>query len=488
MPHIPGHIEEDQNIITTETLNNIEPAVDFVNPNPSLLFPVADLNVETQELQATPSEGEASSLIQEIQRLNIEEVGESVFRTQEEEKRGVEAIIQTQSDLSKRVKLLQAEALSIPLQFEKDFAGRASVGAIRGMSGAALRENTIEALRITALLEASRGDLTTALDLVDRAVAQKFDPIREEIRAKTTNLNLILSSPEFSRQDKNRAQKQIDAQNNRLREVAREEAKDLAIGQIAVDVAAKGGDAQLLRQIQAAPDDVEAQRLASAAGFGIQPDVVDPADQVKLDILKTQLATANLKLTEAQIAASGAVTGGVLERLTDDQRSAYFKLVDKYEASSKDFFKIRESFNRVIASAEDPSAAGDLALIFNFMKTLDPGSVVRESEFRTAAAAGSFLDRTYGFGLKLKEGQRLAPRQRQDFVIRSIKLFETAQQQQQLLNNTFEDRAVQFGIPGGSVTRAIDAVKSSSEFEGINVGELTEIDELLNEEIFNTEL
>ena len=75
------------------------------------------------------------------------------------------------------------------------------------------------------------------------------------------------------------------------------------------------------------------------------------------------------------------------------------KLVDKFEANSSDFFKVRDAFNRVVTSAEDPSAAGDLALIFNFMKTLDPGSVVRESEFSTAAQAGSFLDRTYGFSL-----------------------------------------------------------------------------------------
>ncbi|MEM8882399.1 MAG: hypothetical protein AAGC82_17565, partial [Pseudomonadota bacterium] len=51
------------------------------------------------------------------------------------------------------------------------------------------------------------------------------------------------------------------------------------------------------------------------------------------------------------------------------------------QTTVKDFRKQAEAFGRIDASAFEPSPAGDLALIFNYMKVLDPGSVVRESEF-----------------------------------------------------------------------------------------------------------
>ena len=44
----------------------------------------------------------------------------------------------------------------------------------------------------------------------------------------------------------------------------------------------------------------------------------------------------------------------------------------------KSFAEQASAYGRVVASAEDPSPAGDLALIFNYMKVLDPGSTVRD--------------------------------------------------------------------------------------------------------------
>ena len=96
------------------------------------------------------------------------------------------------------------------------------------------------------------------------------------------------------------------------------------------------------------------------------------------------------------------------------------------------------AYGRIISSAEDPSAAGDLALIFNYMKLLDPGSVVRESEFRTAEQASAWLQKSEEAGItiprpvqtaiqKLQTGQVLLPAQRVDFVDRSARLYTGAE-------------------------------------------------------------
>ncbi len=93
----------------------------------------------------------------------------------------------------------------------------------------------------------------------------------------------------------------------------------------------------------------------------------------------------------------------------------------------KAFKPVRASFLKVKKSAEKPSAAGDLALVFNYMKILDPGSVVRESEFKTASDATAWLQKNEADGVaipapiaqairKLKDGTILTDTQRKDFV------------------------------------------------------------------------
>jgi len=76
------------------------------------------------------------------------------------------------------------------------------------------------------------------------------------------------------------------------------------------------------------------------------------------------------------------------------------------------------------------SAADDLSMVFNFMKTLDPQSVVRDSEFKTAADAKAWVDKNEDLAnqpvvkaifAKVLTGQRLLPAQKAE-MIRSAKL------------------------------------------------------------------
>jgi len=125
------------------------------------------------------------------------------------------------------------------------------------------------------------------------------------------------------------------------------------------------------------------------------------------------------------------------ERVAAEQKGKEVKLSDvrgmrqEFTKGSDDFVKIRDAFARVQTVANDPSAAGDLALIFNFMKILDPGSVVREGEFATAAAAGSVPQRIRAQYNRVVSGERLSATQRLDFLSQSQNLF-TSQLRMQL--------------------------------------------------------
>ena len=74
----------------------------------------------------------------------------------------------------------------------------------------------------------------------------------------------------------------------------------------------------------------------------------------------------------------------------------------------------RNSDGEIIESKK--KGAGDMSAVFLFMKMLDPGSVVRESEFQAAQATAGAIDQ---LGIKiaqLKEGDILSPGQRKDFL------------------------------------------------------------------------
>jgi len=103
---------------------------------------------------------------------------------------------------------------------------------------------------------------------------------------------------------------------------------------------------------------------------------------------------------------------------------------NRYDKKIGDFVKVRDSFARIEASATDPSPAGDLALIFNYMKMLDPNSTVRESEFATAENAASVETRILKTYNKVLSGEKLTEGQRKDFVGRSKALMKKADSQQ----------------------------------------------------------
>lgn len=119
----------------------------------------------------------------------------------------------------------------------------------------------------------------------------------------------------------------------------------------------------------------------------------------------------------------------------------------EFTALSKDYVGVRDAFNRIESSAENASPAGDLSLMFNYMKMLDPGSVVRESEFAQIAATGSFGDRLMAGAQRLLVGERLTDDQRADFLGRAQDLMMAQQRTQSRLEEQFRGIAARSKLP-----------------------------------------
>jgi len=124
-------------------------------------------------------------------------------------------------------------------------------------------------------------------------------------------------------------------------------------------------------------------------------------------------------------------------------------LADDYNRDSKDYMTRLQSYQGIESSAKDPSAAGDLSIIFNFMRMQDPTSTVREGEQAMAENARGVPEYLRALYNRMLTGERLTPEQRKDFVKTAKTQFQAAQKRQRGLVEVYRGRASR--VPGGGV-------------------------------------
>jgi len=92
-------------------------------------------------------------------------------------------------------------------------------------------------------------------------------------------------------------------------------------------------------------------------------------------------------------------------------------------AKTNGWFDIKNSYDKIKAAPQD--AAGDLSLLYGYMKLLDPGSAVREGEFATIDNAGSIPDRVVNAYNKALKGNRIGGNLRKEFINSATSLYNT---------------------------------------------------------------
>lgn len=164
--------------------------------------------------------------------------------------------------------------------------------------------------------------------------------------------------------------------------------------------------------------------------------IAQKMDLEKLGIAKTELA---LKVAEQEASNSGADPEATLD------------ILQKYLNQSKTFTTVKEAYGRILSSDNTP--AGDIALIFNYMKMLDPGSVVREGEFATAQNAAGVPDIVRNLYNRAMQGTRLNTKQIADFRQQAGNVYQSQAEQQRQLQQYYTNIA---GItPGVAIDLAV---------------------------------
>ena len=101
------------------------------------------------------------------------------------------------------------------------------------------------------------------------------------------------------------------------------------------------------------------------------------------------------------------------------------KIYTEYTKATASMVESQIAFNKLKQDADQGDGPGDLALVFSFMKMLDPGSVVRESEFAAAQDTAGLFQKLQVLAKKVDDGSLLSVEQRKGFLDLSQKFLDS---------------------------------------------------------------
>jgi len=191
--------------------------------------------------------------------------------------------------------------------------------------------------------------------------------------------------------------------------------------------------AQRYQQFRSAIPDFDADM--TAAGFdpnnwqATLPAIVAKSRGYQ-DPLERQGKEADIAYKQAQTAKLGReASGDAAYDSLKDRANVEEGLRKEVYNTNKEYAVIRDSAAKIEAIAQQPSAASDMALVFSYMKILDPNSVVRETEYANAENARGVPDAVKNIWNKVLQGEFLTPNQRTDFLTQARTMARTQQGQ-----------------------------------------------------------
>lgn len=202
------------------------------------------------------------------------------------------------------------------------------------------------------------------------------------------------------------------------------------------------------------------QALAAVVPTPIDVTKVPDFDKAEKDFLDRQSRERAAALSAGQKVAAQAAQG------TQELRKELTA-----HPVTKESFVINSNFDRIKSSlGGKPSAAGDMAGIFSYMKLLDPGSTVREGEFANAQNAAGVPEKVLNAYNNALNGQLLNPNQRKDFLNQASKIYNTQLERQKEVNKQYTDIAKEAGLKPSQVVVATDmrAPETAAKLYNVN--------------------
>lgn len=174
-------------------------------------------------------------------------------------------------------------------------------------------------------------------------------------------------------------------------------------------------------------------------------------DRVDKELKEKEIALKEKELLSKQgeLKAKNAVEFGKTATELRKERSGL--------PTTKATAEVSAAYNKIQSAAKNPTAAGDLSLIFSYMKILDPGSTVREGEFATAQNAAGVPEQIRNIYSRILNGERLSPIQRADFVGQAHGVYQSQLDIQRQVDAQYGTLARKSGIDPADVLLNFEA-------------------------------
>jgi hypothetical protein len=193
---------------------------------------------------------------------------------------------------------------------------------------------------------------------------------------------------------------------------------------------------------------IEAQFLEREKILGLEKSALENG-LTKEEITKTIAETRKLGAETTKIfldLATLAKTKGLTpEKVIENEqalRKEYFGRVSSFQTAQQMYDKILRA---------DNSGAGDVSLVYSFMKMLDEGSVVRESEYAAARDTAGLYQQLANTGEKLKSGAFLSKEQRETFKRLAGEYVKSGEAYVHTQRKQFEKLVDDYGLDRGHV-------------------------------------
>lgn len=185
----------------------------------------------------------------------------------------------------------------------------------------------------------------------------------------------------------------------------------------------------------------------AAQTSSLNPSVMNPFGGLsKRQVLALALSQGASKKDLDEVGQLYDTFAGDPEAISQDNMKIIDNLSSDYFQRTKEngFLEVSQAFQKVSNTSE--TAAGDLSLIYGYMKLLDPSSVVRETEQSMAQNAGSFGDKVQNAVSQIMNGKRLTTEQRDGFRNEAEKVFDTYRTKQAKIDAFYQGKARKYGV------------------------------------------
>lgn len=376
--------------------------------------------------------------------------GRGASQTQAEQQTGFTQANKELADLNAQYLSKKAEYDKLNANIEATAGGKGlTTSMMLGQQGAVNRAAAADLGLLQAQILGKQGQVEAAQSAANRAVDLMYQDREAVYNTKLKQLELI--KDKLTGEESKRAKALEYALNKEQKALEEEKANKKAITEMTLTALSSGAPQSAIDAASKATDTLTAAKILGKYS----------PETLKYELLKEQIKTekaqrANYNASAAktrketdQIGAAVVGLDGLISTLPKSSQERYYKLQGDFDAATKNYRGAIDSANSITALSKDSTPQQQTAMIFQYMKTLDPSSTVREGEFALVGKTAGLSDRAVNALRKLDNGSRLNEAQIADIVGAAQVLSRNAKQNLDLTSAEYDRRAAKFGLPTG---------------------------------------